>query len=210
MTHATPPYWDEAIQHLRADSVMAAIIAQHPEGQMHSRGTPFYTLMRSIVGQQISVRAADAVWGRVMQVVQHVMTAEAVLRADVDVLRSAGLSSQKVTYVQHLALFFVQHRITSPDYWMDMPDDAVIKHLTQIKGIGRWSAEMFLMFGLLRPDVYPLDDIGLQRALFMHYAVPIKPFDKVVAQALGQAWQPYRSVAVWYLWRSIDPSDVQY
>jgi DNA-3-methyladenine glycosylase II len=189
---------------------MAVIMARHPEGRMQSRGTPFYTLMRSIVGQQISVKAADTVWGRLMMVLAQSLTPETVLRAQPETLRAAGLSSQKVRYVKHLATFFVEHSITSPSYWEGMSDDAVIQHLTHIKGIGRWSAEMFLMFGLLRPDVYPLDDIGLQRALALHYPVQSKPFDKAAAQALAIPWQPYRSVAVWYLWRSIDPSDVQY
>jgi DNA-3-methyladenine glycosylase II len=194
-----------------ADPVMASLLARYPEGIITSRGDPFYTLMRSISGQQISVKAADAVWGRVEALMQTGggITPDTIQQLSDEALRACGLSRQKILYMRHLSAFFIEEQIT-PQHWDGMEDEAVIRHICQIKGIGRWTAEMFLIFCLLRPDVFPLDDIGLQRALHQQYALPQKPFPRADALQLAERWQPYRSVATWYLWRSIDPSDVGY
>jgi DNA-3-methyladenine glycosylase II len=205
----TPFYWHDAAVHLSRDPVMRELISRFSTGTLQSRGDPFHTLARSIVGQQISVQSADAVWSR-FRATLSILHPDAVLLLEDETLRACGLSRQKISYLRHLSHFFRDHAITSQNHWEGMVDTAVIAHLTQIKGIGRWSAEMFLMFCLMRPDVYPLDDIGLQRALLLNYGVIAKPFDRKAATVLAENWQPYRSVATWYLWRSIDPSDVAY
>ena len=205
----TPLYWLEAKQHLQKDVVLSRLIASFPDSMMVSRGDAFYTLSRSIVGQQISVKAADAVWGRVSNALSEVHP-DNVLLLDDEALRACGLSRQKIAYLRHLSHFFREQNITSQAHWEGMDDEAVIRHLCQVKGIGRWSAEMFLMFCLMRPDVYPLDDIGLQRALSLQFGLAQKPFARHEALELAERWRPYRSVATWYLWRSIDPNEVAY
>lgn len=203
-----PDYWQRATRALsRQDSVMAALIRAHPEASLFSRGDPFQTLFRSIVGQQISVKAADSVWARVCAGVPAI-TPEGVFATGVDPLRACGLSQRKAEYACDLAAHFVHGRIHARD-WPGMSDEAVIAELTAVRGIGRWTAEMFLIFNLMRPDVFPLDDIGLQKAVWRHYFDGEKqPLSMLEAQ--GEAWAPWRTVATWYLWRSLDPVIVSY
>ncbi len=209
MSPERPIYWQEARLHLKKDPVMGQLVERFPAAGLESRGDAFYTLSRSIVGQQISVKAADAVWGRFAGLLPE-FHAHAVLGLEETALRTCGLSRQKIAYLRYLSEFFLEQGITSHLHWDGMEDEAVIRHLTQVKGIGRWSAEMFLMFCLMRPDVYPLDDIGLQRGLGRHYGLAQKPFSRQLALEVAEPWRPYRSVATWYLWRSIDPGEVQY
>ena len=203
----TPEYWLRAKRALaRRDAVLARIIRAHPRIALTRRGEPFKTLVRSIVGQQISVKAAESVWNRVLAVAPTATPAE-ILKARRR-LRACGLSQRKVEYVADLARHFAEGTIHARD-WPDMDDEAVIAELIQVRGIGRWTAEMFLMFNLLRPDVLPLDDLGLQKAISLHY------FDgagvaREHMRELGAVWAPWRSVATWYLWRSLDPVPVEY
>lgn len=204
-----PHYWDDAVQELMAqDRILRRIIPLYPQIHLVSRGNPFVTLARSIVGQQISVKAAEAVWQRVLATCEHKPTPSRVLGVGHDVLRKAGLSQRKTEYVFDLAVHFKERKV-HPELWEQMEDEAVIAELTQIRGIGRWTAEMFLIFFLLRPDVLPLDDVGLLRAISTHYysGEPVSRFD---AREVSQAWQPWRTVATWYLWRSLDPVPVEY
>jgi len=203
-----PYYWSEAIRQLAdADPVMAALIGRYAGTGLCSRGDAFGTLARSIVGQQISVKAADAVWARFAAAVGTVSPA-AVLAAGEAGLASSGLSRRKIEYMVDLAGHFAAGRIR-PEHWADMADEAVIAELAAVRGIGRWTAEMFLIFNLLRPDVFPLDDLGLQRAIFDHYFGGEKQPRRVLAE-LGEGWRPWRTVATWYLWRSLDPLPVEY
>ncbi|HJW24071.1 MAG TPA: DNA-3-methyladenine glycosylase 2 family protein [Rhodocyclaceae bacterium] len=190
-----------------ADPVMAGLIGRYPGLGLASRGDAFGTLARSIVGQQISVKAADAVWARFSAAVGSVSPAS-VLAAGAAGLANSGLSRRKIEYMVDLAGHFAAGRIR-PERWADMDDEAVISELVDVRGIGRWTAEMFLIFNLLRPDIYPLDDIGLQRALFDHYFAGEKQPRRVLAE-LGERWRPWRTVATWYLWRSLDPLPVEY
>jgi DNA-3-methyladenine glycosylase II len=201
-------YWAKAKRHLtKHDPVLAPIIKRYSGEMLVSRGDPFFTLARSIVGQQISVKAADSVWAKFQAAVVDV-TPGRVLITSPDVLRACGLSGQKVGYMLGLAQHFEAHT-QRMHHLADMDDEAVIRELTSIKGIGRWTAEMYLMFHLGRPDVLPLADIGLQKAVFIHYfegqKIPLKQIT-----ALAEAWRPYRSVATWYLWRALDPVPVAY
>lgn len=199
----SPPYWDEAVGQLcRVDPVMAAIVARLPPEQMTPRGDPFVALARAIVGQQISVRAAQTIWRRLEKSARDV-TPLRLSRMRLATLAAAGLSQRKAEYVRDLAVHFVQGRI-HPDRWPLMDDEAVIEELVAVRGIGRWTAEMFLIFNLMRPDVLPLDDVGVLAAIGRHYNGGVRP-TRAQAEEIGTRWQPWRSVASWYLWRSLDP-----
>jgi DNA-3-methyladenine glycosylase II len=204
----TPEYWQKASRALaRGDRVMAGLVKRYQGMSLVSRGDAFGTLARSIVGQQISVKAADAVWGRFSAVVGSV-SPDAVLAVGGEGLAGCGLSARKIEYVVDLASHFAEGRIDAKS-WAAMDDEAVIAALTDVRGIGRWTAEMFLIFNLMRPDVFPLDDLGLQKAVFLHYFNGEKQPRRTLAEA-GERWRPWRSVATWYLWRSLDPVPVEY
>ena len=210
-----PAWWPRARRALsQADPVMAAIIRRHPRIALTSRGDAFATLARSIVGQQISVKAADAVWGRLVAACPD-MAPRPVLRRRAATLRNCGLSERKVEYLRDLAQHFARGRIDAT-LLQSAPDDEVIARLTEVRGIGRWTAEMFLIFNLLRPDVLPLDDLGLLKAVGLHYldgepaAALLGRDGRQRVEALAAAWAPWRSVATWYLWRSLDPVPVAY
>ena len=204
----TPAYWTQATQELAArDAVMQQLIAQFADASLESRGCAFTTLARSIVGQQISVKAAESVWQRVIATIPDI-TPHTIAAAEQELLRSCGLSARKVIYLHDLSRHFREGDL-SETAWGDMSDETVIKQLIQVKGIGRWTAEMFLIFHLHRPDVLPLDDIGLQRAVSLHYFGK-QAVDKNTLIETAKPWQPWRSVATWYLWRSLDPLPVVY
>jgi len=203
-----PPYWARAKRQLaERDPVMKSLIRRHPGVALVGRGEAFSTLARSIVGQQISVKAADRIWVRFIEAVGEV-TPPGVLKAGERNLAGAGLSRRKVEYLLDLARH-VESRKLRPAAWAAMDDDAVIAELTRVRGIGRWTAEMFLIFTLLRPDVLPVDDLGLLRAAGIHYLEGRVPA-KAELLELARPWQPWRTVATWYLWRSLDPVPVEY
>ena len=203
-----PHYWDDACVALSAnDPVMGQLISTYPDLHLVSRGNALMTLARSIVGQQISVKAASSVWAKLENCLGEV-NAENLLHTSAIELRACGLSERKVLYLKDLAQFTVEGRLCV-ESWREKPEEAVIAELVSIKGIGRWTAEMFLMFYLQKPNVYPVDDIGIQKAVGLHYYNNIRP-TLVELQAVGQRWQPWRTVASWYLWRSLDPIPVAY
>lgn len=203
-----PDYWDTATRELAdRDAVLRALIERFAGLSLRRRSDAFSALARSIVGQQISVKAAEHVWQRFATTVGEV-TPPRVQETSAERLRSAGLSRQKIAYLHDLSRRFLDGTVRTAT-WPDLSDEALIAELTQVKGIGRWTAEMFLIFYLLRPDVLPLGDLGLQKAVRLHYnrgrAVSPRRL-----QAIGKAWAPWRSVATWYLWRSLDPIPVEY
>ncbi len=185
---------------------MARLIRAHPEVALKSRGNPFETLLRAIVGQQISVKAADAVWARVCAATP--IQAEKISTLEIDHLRACGLSRMKAEYAIDLAAHFAEGRI-KPRRWARMDDETIIEELVDVRGIGRWTAEMFLIFHLLRPNVWPVDDLGLLKAISLHYRDG-KKVSAREAKEIGETWQPWRTVATWYLWRSLDPVAVEY
>lgn len=204
----TPHYWQQATRELATrDAVLKSLIGQFKGLALGSRGDAFQTLARAIVGQQISVKAAQSVWNRLTAEVKTV-TPAALQNADITRLRACGLSGQKAAYLLDLAGRFHSGALNTVS-WPELDDEALIAELTQVRGIGRWTAEMFLIFHMARPDVLPLADIGLQRAMSLHYnrgrAVTAQRMRKI-----GSAWAPWRSVATWYLWRSLDPIPVEY
>jgi len=187
---------------------MAEVIrAWTGHGHLHSRGDPFTTLARSIVGQQISVKAAQAVWLR-FEKKAGTVTPDRVARMRLTTMTGAGLSTRKAEYVRDLAVHFTRGTV-DPARWPARDDETVIEELIQVRGIGRWTAEMFLIFNLLRPDVFPVDDLGLLKAISIHYNAG-QPVTKAEASERGRQWQPYRTLATWYLWRSLDPLPVDY
>ena len=205
-------FWDDACKHLvKRDRVMKKLIPRFSEGQLESRGDAFTTLARSIVGQQISVKAAQAVWDRLIALTSgpsSKLSPKAVLDLDAPQIRAAGLSARKVEYLCDLAEHFRSGAVR-PSRWHDMDDEAIIEELVGIRGIGRWTAEMFLIFHLLRPNVLPLDDVGLIKGISVNYFSG-EPVSRAEAREVGDAWSPYRSVATWYIWRSLDPMPVSY
>lgn len=208
MKSRPPAYWQQACSELAAaDPVMAALIARYPDAVLGNRGDPFQTLARAIVGQQISVKAADSVWARFAGYAQAVSPAR-IVTLELEALAACGLSRRKAEYLRDLAGHFVDGRI-APARWKKMEDEAVIAELIDVRGIGRWTAEMFLIFSLRRPDVWPVDDIGLQKAVALHYLGGERPTPRLL-RAHGERHAPWRTVATWYLWRSLDPAVVQY
>jgi DNA-3-methyladenine glycosylase II len=205
---STPDYWDDACRHLaKKDRVMKRLIPQFGDACLQSRGDAFTTLARSIVGQQISVKAAQSVWDRFAKLPRR-MTAGNVLKLKVDDMRAAGLSARKIEYLVDLALHFDSGAI-HVEAWQAMTDDDIIAELVGIHGIGRWTAEMFLIFHLMRPNVLPLDDIGLINGISRNYFSG-DPVSRSDAREVAAAWAPYCSVATWYIWRSLDPLPVGY
>lgn len=208
----TPEYWDEACKHLgRRDRVMKKLIPQFGEARLQNKGDAFTTLARSIVGQQISVKAAQSVWERFAALVggpSHKLAPASVLVHEVAALREAGLSVRKAEYLRDLAEHFQAGQVHVRQ-WAQMDDEAIIEELVAIRGIGRWTAEMFLIFHLMRPNVLPLDDIGLIKGISVNYFSG-EPVSRAEAREVGENWAPFRSVATWYLWRSLDPLPVEY
>lgn len=204
----TPEYWDEACRQLsRRCKIMKRLIADHPTAALRTRGNPFQTLARAIVGQQISVKAAQSVWDRTVLAVGKIAP-QNILAATDDELRAAGLSRQKISYLRDLAAHFADGRI-KPRRWHALGDDEIIAQLVEVKGIGRWTAEMFLIFYLMRPNVWPVDDIGLIRAVEKHYHGGER-VTKAHVHAHLERFAPWGTVATWYLWRSLEPVPVEY
>lgn len=205
---ATPSYWADARKHLmKKDRVMKRLIPQFGDACLQTRGDAFGTLARSIVGQQISVKAAQTVWDRFALLPEQV-TPSHVLKLKVDDMRAAGLSARKVEYLVDLALHF-DNGAVHVKAWEEMDDEAIIDELVAIRGIGRWTAEMFLIFHLMRPNVLPLDDVGLIKGISQGYFSG-DVVSRSDAREVAVAWAPYCSVATWYIWRSLDPLPVAY
>ena len=202
--HATPRYWEKAKKELsKADPVMKKLIAAYPGEGIVTRGDAFGTLVRSIIGQQVSVKAAEAITQR-LEKLMVTMEAKDFLRIEPELLRTAGLSRQKIVYITELS----QRYLESPfnlETFKNLTDQEVKDYLLAFKGIGKWTAEMFLLFYLVRPDIYPIQDIGLQKAIKKQYDI-----GDISYETFGEKWRPWRTVATWYLWRSLDPLAVAY
>lgn len=204
-----PAYWQEACEALALQSpVWVELLARYSDRALRSRGAPYETMLRSLVGQQISVKAADAVWARVVDALNGKITSRALLALSDDTLKATGLSRQKIAYSRALSEFEQQGGLELA-VLEGMDDEACTRHLCAIKGVGRWTAQMFLMFCLRRPDVWPVDDIGVQRGISRQFfeGEPIGPKE---ALQFGEKLKPWRTVAAWYLWRSLDPAVVDY
>ena len=201
-----PPYWEKAKQHLRnEDTIIGAIIDRLEDPPLRSKGQAFETIVHAIVGQQISAKAADSIWARFVQLV-GVVDVESIRKISKESLRGVGLSGRKAEYILGMA---------TNEAWLTdftgegMDDDAVRRRLITIRGVGPWTAEMVMMFSLLRPDVFPLGDIGIIRCMERLYNDG-ESLDKEELLSLADRWTPYKTVACWYLWRHLDAEPVQY
>ena len=203
----TPDYWLQACAELcEKDRTLAEVIEKFPEPILSSKGDLFSTLIRSIIGQQISVYAADAVWGRFSELVE-IISPSSILSHNSEELRNCGLSNRKVEYIHGIAKTWEQEYANLD--WDNMSDDEVKGKLVALRGVGPWTAEMILMFSLLRPDVFPIDDIGAIRAIENIYNSG-SPMSKQALLDKAEEWIPWRTVATWFLWRTIDDEPVEY
>ena len=203
----TPEYWSQACAELCVkDPVLAKVIKKYPEPILTSKGDLFSTLIRSIVGQQISVLAADAVWGRFSALVGEI-SPELILKPTPEALKNCGLSARKVEYIRGISETWTKEYAEID--WEILSDDEVKRKLIALRGVGPWTAEMILMFSLLRPDVFPIDDIGAIRAIENIYnGGEVMSKEDLLDQA--ENWAPWRTVATWFLWRTIDDEPVEY
>ena len=175
---------------------------------MKTRNNPFFSICRTIVGQQISTKAADSIWVKFEKKCKRKIVPNIVLKLPRSSLRSVGLSKQKIGYLKNVALSFKNKSFNVKEL-RKMDDDLAIEYITQLKGLGVWSAQMFLMFNLNRPDIFPIKDIGLIRAISKNYNISYPPSQRFLNK-ISKLHLGYRSVFTWYMWRSIDPVDVEY
>lgn len=203
-----PSYWQEAQDYLGGrDRVIANLINIYPNGMMLSNQNPFYTLTKSIVGQQISVKAASAINKR-LESTLGTWSTENFLGVEEEELRQCGLSRPKIRYITNVAEALESGKLT-PAKWSEMSDEEVAEQLQSISGIGTWTAQMFLMFHLQRADILPIGDVGLRKAMEKNYGEGTSLTKKEI-EKIAQKWKPYRTVASWYMWRSLDPVPVEY
>ena len=204
-----PIYWRTAKRILsKRDPVLRGIIKKYKKGFLTTRNDPFFSLCRTIVGQQISTKAADSIWSKFEKKCRKHIVPNRVLKLSSRSLKSAGLSRQKVKYLKNIAKNFKNKSFNVSDL-KKMNDEEAINYITKLKGLGVWSAEMFLMFNLNRRDIFPIKDIGLLRAISKNYKTSYPP-NKKFLNKISRLHVGYRTVFTWYMWRSIDPTDVEY
>ena len=204
-----PKYWYKAKKILsKKDPVLKKIIKKFNKGFLKTRNNPFFSICRTIVGQQISTKAADSIWVKFEKKCKRKIVPNIVLKLPRSSLRSVGLSRQKIGYLKNVALSFKNKSFNVKEL-RKMDDDLAIEYITQLKGLGVWSAQMFLMFNLNRPDIFPIKDIGLIRAISKNYNISYPPSQRFLNK-ISKLHLGYRSVFTWYMWRSIDPVDVEY
>ena len=206
---SAPIYWQKAKRILsKRDKVFKKIIKKYKKGFLTSKNNPFFSLCRTIVGQQISTKAADSIWAKFEKKCKNEITPKKVLKLSSNTLKSAGLSRQKVSYLKNIAKNF-KTKSFDVKQLKKMEDKEAIEYITRLKGLGVWSAEMFLMFNLNRQDIFPIKDIGLLRAISKNYKTSYPPSNRFLNK-ISKLHAGYRTVFTWYMWRSIDPSDVEY
>lgn len=201
-----PEYWDTAKKELcRKDDVLHGIINQFDDLELVSRGDLFYTLIRSVIGQQISVKAASTVWSRFCERIGDIKP-ENILSADIEELRSCGLSQRKAEYVIGISESWSDYDSLE---WKEMSDEEIIQELIKLRGVGKWTAEMILIFTMLRPDVFPIGDIGMIRGIEKSYNSGER-MSREELYAISDNWKPWRTVACCFMWRTVDPEPVEY
>ena len=203
MRKGKPEWWGEAVDHLSADPLLGKSVELYSDGHLSGRGEIFQTLVRSIIGQQISVKAADTIHRRLTELCGEV-NRESISACSVEELSSCGLSNKKSEYIRGIASSEVP---LLPDGFEEMDDEEISRHLVQFNGVGPWTAEMMLIFSLMRPDVLSLGDLGVERGI--RSLVP-QAVTKRQMLEVAESWRPFRSAACWFLWRSLDPVPVEY
>ena len=208
MITLTNKNWLLAINNLKKqDKILKEIINKYKSEKLHSKKNAFLTLAKSITGQQISVKAANSIWLRLEKKIKKIDPSN-ILKVKINEIKKCGFSKQKANYIFNLANFFKKNK-NIENKWEKVEDEEVIDDLIKIKGIGRWTAEMFLIFYLLRPNIFPSADIGLLKAISINYNLkyPLKNSD---IKKFKKKWIPWSTVATWYLWRSLDPVPIKY
>ena len=201
-----PEYWDLAKKELsRKDDVLQGIINEFDDLELVSRGDLFYTLIRSVIGQQISVKAASTVWSRFCERIGDIEPKN-ILSADIEELRSCGLSQRKAEYVIGISESWSDYDSLE---WKEMSDEEIIQELIKLRGVGKWTAEMILIFTMLRPDVFPIGDIGMIRGIEKSYNSGERMSVEEL-YAISEKWKPWRTVACCFMWRTVDPEPVEY
>ena len=204
-----PVYWQKAKRILsKRDRVLRKIIKKYKKGFLTTRNNPFFSLCRTIVGQQISTKAADSIWNKFEKKCKKNITPIRVLKLSSSSLKNAGLSRQKASYLKNIAKNF-KNKSFDVKQLKKMDDEEAINYITKLKGLGPWSAQMFLMFNLNRPDIFPTKDIGLLRAISKNYKTSYPPSTKFLNK-ISNLHTGYRTIFTWYMWTSIDPTDVEY
>jgi len=204
-----PVYWKKGKKILsKKDSVLKKIITKYKKGFLTTRNNPFFSLCRTIVGQQISTKAADSIWAKFEKKCNRKIKPKTILKISSRSLKSAGLSRQKISYLKNIAKAFANKSFDVNEV-KKMNDINAINYITKLKGLGVWSAEMFLMFNLNRPNIFPVKDIGLLRAISKNYKTNYPPSKKFL-EKISKTHDGYRTMFTWYMWKSIDPSDVEY
>ena len=204
-----PVYWQKAKRILsKKDSVLRKIIKKYNKGFLTTKNNPFFSLCRTIIGQQISTKAADSIWAKFEKKCKKKIKPKIIIKISSRNLKSAGLSRQKISYLKNIAKAFI-NKSFNVSKLKKMSDEDAINYITKLKGLGIWSAEMFLMFNLNRPNIFPVKDIGLLRAISKNYKTSYPPSKKFL-EKISKIHYGYRTVFTWYMWRSIDPTDVEY
>ena len=200
--------WKLAINDLiKKDKILKKIINKYKSEKLQSKKNAFLTLAKSITGQQISVKAANSIWKKLEKKLKKI-NSKNILKLKKNEIAKCVFSKQKVNYLLNLAIFFEKNKNIEKK-WKKIEDEKVIEDLVKIKGIGRWTAEMFLIFYLLRPNIFPSADIGLLRAISLNYNLEY-PLKNSEIKKFKKKWEPWSTVATWYLWRSLDPIPVKY
>ena len=208
MKHS-PVYWKKAKRILsKKDSVLRKIIKKYNKGFLTTKNNPFFSLCRTIVGQQISTKAADSIWAKFEKKCKKNIKPQIIIKIPSRNLKRVGLSRQKISYLKNIAKAFASKSFDVTKL-KKMSDEDAINYITKLKGLGIWSAEMFLMFNLNRPNIFPIKDIGLLRAISKNYKTSYPPSKKFL-EKISKIHYGYRTVFTWYMWRSIDPTDVEY
>ena len=204
-----PAYWQKAKKVLsKRDPVIRKIIKKYKKGFLTTRSKPFFSLCRTVIGQQVSVASADSIWSKFSKKCKGSIKPRVVLKISSRNLKSAGLSRQKISYLKIIARAFENKSFNVREI-KKMDDTKAIEYITKLKGLGVWSAEMFLMFNLNRPNIFPVKDIGLLRAISKNYKTTYPP-SKRFLDKISRLHAGYRTMFTWYMWRSIDPTDVEY
>lgn len=203
MEKGKPVWWDEAIIFLKKDSLLGPIVEKYHDEFLEGQGDLFSTLARSIVGQQISVLAADSIWARLVELVGE-MKPENILKFTPEQLAKCGITGPKSRYIHGIAQD--SERFIDQDY-DNMSDQDVKKHFISFKGIGPWTAEMLMIFALMRQDIFSIGDLGLVKAIQI---LQPNAESKESIEMVAEQWAPYRTAACWYLWRMLDPVPVAY
>tara|TARA_B100000686_G_scaffold285002_1_gene308901 strand:+ start:362 stop:988 length:627 start_codon:yes stop_codon:yes gene_type:complete len=204
-----PVYWRRAKNILsKRDPIFRRIVNKYKKGFLTTRNNPFFSLCRTVIGQQISTKAADSIWLKFEKKCKRNIKPKTILKISSRSLKSVGLSRQKISYLKNIAKAFINKSFDTTKL-KKMNDDDAINYITKLKGLGVWSAEMFLMFNLNRQNIFPVKDIGLLRAISKNYKTGYPPSKKFL-EKISKIHNGYRTVFTWYMWRSIDPTDVEY